>query len=101
MINKELIEKLENAYGCLIGTHTDNKTPQQQFSDIINELKQNDLSVVVSGSLIDVEYWKQKCKLMEAIDEESPCDPDITEDQIKAWQNYHNFIKEHGNGNDR
>lgn len=44
----------------------------------------------------DLEYWKQRCLLAEKCLEESPCDPDITESQIKAWNNYHEFIKSHG-----
>ena len=47
----------------------------------------------VSGSLLsDVDYWKQRCLLAEQCLEESPCDPDITSDQIKAWNAYHKFI---------
>jgi len=52
----------------------------------------------VSGSLLsDVDYWKQRCLLAEQCLEESPCDPDITCDQIKAWNAYHNFISWAGN----
>ncbi|KKN88741.1 hypothetical protein LCGC14_0246320 [marine sediment metagenome] len=36
---KELVEKLEIAYGCLIGSHTGNTTAEQQFKPIIKELK--------------------------------------------------------------
>jgi hypothetical protein len=54
----------------------------------------------VSGSLLsDVDYWKQRCLLAEKCLEESPCDPDITADQIKARNAYHKFIS--GVGNDR
>ena len=52
----------------------------------------------VSGSLLsDVDYWKQRCLLAEQCLEESPCDPDITSDQIKAWNAYHKFISWAGN----
>lgn len=48
---------------------------------------------LVSGSLLsDLDYWKQRCLLAEKCLEESPCDPDITTDQIKAWNAYHKFI---------
>lgn len=51
-----------------------------------------------SGSLLsDVDYWKQRCLLAEKCLEESPCDPDITDDQIKAWDAYHKFIRWAGN----
>ena len=53
---------------------------------------------IVSGSLLsDVDYWKQRCLLAEQCLEESPCDPDITSDQIKAWNAYHKFISWAGN----
>ena len=37
---KELIERLELANGCLIGSHISGNTPRQQFETIIKELKQ-------------------------------------------------------------
>ena len=43
-----------------------------------------------------LEYWKKKCELMEAIEEKNPCDPDITEGQCKAWNDYREFIKING-----
>lgn len=61
------------------------QTPQLNISD-------------VSGSLLsDTDYWKQRCLLAEKCLEESPCDPDITSDQIKAWNAYHKFISWAGN----
>lgn len=47
----------------------------------------------MSKKLSKTEYWKQRCLLAEKCIEESPCDPDITEEQIKAFKEYHNFIK--------
>ena len=41
--------------------------------------------------ITELEYWKEKCKLLEAIEAENPCDPDITNDQIKAYSNYNKF----------
>ena len=55
------------------------------------------LSAVSSSLLSDVDYWKQRCLLAEQCLEESPCDPDITSDQIKAWNAYHKFISWAGN----
>lgn len=48
--------------------------------------------------LSDVEYWKIRCELMEAIEKESRCDPYITNGQIKAYNAYHKFISHYGNG---
>ena len=38
-------------------------------------------------------YWKTRCLLAEAYTEESPCDPDITTEQIVAYREYQDFIK--------
>ena len=59
---------------------------------------QHDAKLPVSGALLsDLDYWKQRCLLAEKCLEESPCDPDITTDQIKAWNAYHKFISWAGN----
>jgi len=42
------------------------------------------------------DYWETRCKLMEQVEENNPCDPDITNEQIEAWNKYHNFMKERG-----
>jgi hypothetical protein len=44
----------------------------------------------VPGNLI--EYWKHRCKLAEKVIEASPCDPDITSQQIKAHDEYKKFL---------
>jgi len=44
----------------------------------------------------DVDYWKTLCQLAEDCLEKSPCDPDITSEQIEAWKAYHRFIKQFG-----
>ena len=54
-------------------------------------------TAVIGSLLSDVDYWKQRCLLAEKCLEESPCDPDITSDQIKAWNAYHKFISWAGN----
>lgn len=38
-------------------------------------------------------YWKMRCALAETYIEESPCDPDITGEQIAAYREYTDFIK--------
>ena len=40
-------------------------------------------------------YWKQRCLLAEQFIEESPCDPDITPLQLKAYTEYIEFIRTH------
>jgi len=39
-------------------------------------------------------YLKTKCELLEKIEKNNPCDPDITEGQIEAYKNYNNFINQ-------
>ena len=46
---------------------------------------------------VELDYWKQRCELAEKCIEESPCDPDITSDQIKAHNDYNEFISNFGN----
>ena len=59
--------------------------------------------LAADGDLADVsecheatvaEYWHQRCKKAEAYINESPCDPDITDSQLKAWREYQDFIAE-------
>jgi hypothetical protein len=61
------------------------------------ETANSDLGAVSGSLLSDTDYWKQRCLLAEKCLEESPCDPDITADQIKAWNAYHKFISWAGN----
>lgn len=51
-------------------------------------------SELVSSMPDPEDYWQERCKLAEAIIEASPCDPDITAEQIAAWHAYHSFLKE-------
>lgn len=72
-------------------------TPMEQVNHP-DHFSQSQQQTDVSGSLLsDVDYWKQRCLLAEKCLEESPCDPDTTSDQIKAWSAYHNFISWAGN----
>ena len=45
--------------------------------------------------MTELEYWKQRCLLAEQVIAESPCDDDITEDQIAAWGDYRYFLNTH------
>ncbi len=40
------------------------------------------------------EYWETRCVLAEKYISETPCDPDIYPEQIKAHQEWQNFIGE-------
>lgn len=39
-------------------------------------------------------YLMKRCELAEQIIKETPCDPDITRGQIKAWREYEEFMEE-------
>jgi len=43
-----------------------------------------------------LEYWKTRCLLMEAVEENNPCDPDTTQEQILAWTKYKEFLTING-----
>ena len=40
-----------------------------------------------------IEYWKKRCELAEAYIERCPCDNDIYEEQLNAWDNWCEFKK--------
>lgn len=69
------------------------------YSDIIDAMEEyaNQSREEGSGKLPLSDYWKQRCLLAEKCLEESPCDTDITTEQIEAWNAYHNFIRLNGN----
>jgi hypothetical protein len=70
----------------------------EMYHTLIEAMNQVLQQPLVSSSLLsDVDYWKQRCLLAEKCLEESPCDPDITSDQRKAWNAYHMFISWAGN----
>jgi hypothetical protein len=70
----------------------------QDVIDMLKRLNENvKLTIpVVGNSLPDKDYWKERCKLVEFIEEVNPCDPDINQEQIEAWNKYRAFLKEHG-----
>jgi hypothetical protein len=75
---------------------TDRAFDDQNYSEFLERWIVKLLATpAVIGSLPD-NYWEQRCKLIEKVEEENPCDPDITSGQIEAWSNYHKFIKEYG-----
>jgi hypothetical protein len=40
---------------------------------------------------MNIEYWKKRCELAESYIEESPCDPDITMQQLSAYSAWNHF----------
>lgn len=104
MKRDELHDEIHSSILLFKDKHIDEHELQIAIESMVDDYHENQLKLLnkqnvskAEGvSLPDLEYWKQRCILMEHIDEESPCDPDITSDQIKAYANFHNFIKEHG-----
>lgn len=47
--------------------------------------------------LPDVAYWRNRCLLAEKCLSASPCDPDVTDEQINAHKAYNQFIETFGN----
>ena len=47
----------------------------------MNTIKNNDHG-------LDLDYWKERCLLAEAYISESPCDPDITAEQLEAYNKW-------------
>lgn len=43
-----------------------------------------------------IEYWKTRCILAEIVIEKTPCDPDVTPEQIHADAVYKQFLKDYG-----
>jgi hypothetical protein len=39
-------------------------------------------------------YWEKRCELAENYIDESPCCPDITNDQLKAYSQWKEFINQ-------
>lgn len=51
-----------------------------------------DIEIEINKELLDLmKYWKKRCELAEVFIYESPCDPDITNEQIEAYNNWKNF----------
>lgn len=49
----------------------------------------------------ELEYWKQRCLLAEDFINESPDDPDVTENQLKAytkWLDFKEILQKIDNG---
>ncbi|MCB0448421.1 MAG: hypothetical protein KDD03_13120 [Gelidibacter sp.] len=46
----------------------------------------------MKNELSQSEYWKQRCLLVEQCLAESPCDPDITSEQIEAHKKLREFL---------
>ena len=46
--------------------------------------------------LPDASYWRYRCLLAEKCLSVSPCDPDITDEQIKAHKDYNEYLETFG-----
>lgn len=42
----------------------------------------------------ELSYWKKRCELAELVIDKTPCDTDITDEQIIAVSNHNNFIEQ-------
>ena len=68
MDNKEITERLELVLGCMIGSHTNNATPEHQIENLITDLKAKNNEVLDLVS----ESWYNKLKsLMEGLEIEN------------------------------
>ena len=56
--------------------NTDEEIRKQKLMDYVQQQ--------VSGDFAEL-YWKHRCEAAELFIAKSPCDPDITEEQIKAY----------------
>lgn len=54
-------------------------------------LERKPIEEVIKERMPTEEYWKKRCELAEKFILESPCDPDIHEDQIKAYNEWTDF----------
>ena len=92
---QDKMQEIHHKYGV---TEKANYEIQLFVEALLKEQKEQLILSGVSGSLLpDLDYWKQRCELAEKCIEESPCDPDITSDQIKAHNAYDKFISNYGN----
>jgi hypothetical protein len=78
-------------YGYYDGYQNRNKQSSQPINSELTQLRAENERLKE-----DNDYWKLRCQLAEDCLEKSPCDPDITSEQIDAWKAYHEFIKQFG-----
>ena len=60
--------------------------------NMIEEIKQLNLALVSDSA----DYWSARCRRVEKINSESPCDPDITGGQMQAHEDMRLFEDKHG-----
>jgi len=60
----------------------------------LSKIRKSELRGMALESM--AEYWKRRCLLAEKINEVSPCDPDMTKQQIEAINKYNDFILFYG-----
>ena len=59
--------------------------------NVTHVLVKKPIEDVIKERMPTEEYWKKRCELAEKFILESPCDPDIHEDQIKAYNEWTDF----------
>lgn len=66
--------------------------------DVIDDsMEELERLTIESGKLRqDIDYWRERSRLLERCRDESPCDSDITTSQIEAELAYKDFIKKNG-----
>lgn len=71
----------------------EDKEQEQEFRNEMNDDLQKIIESLEQKVCEGELYWKKRCELAEKCLGESPCDPDITGEQIKAHNEYNEFIK--------
>ena len=87
---KTPLKLLEEIRKDFVNKHDGDPTINRICKTVICEFKLRE------DQLTTDDYWETRCKLMEQVEENNPCDPDINQKQIDAWSKYRNFIKERG-----
>jgi hypothetical protein len=114
MTREELINSDEYIAVYVEGVVTSNKSVKkmrEELNKFFLDLKAELLSGIKPSSdtppqlnkhdcytTLPCDYWETRCALAEKCLEETPCDPDITSEQIAAWAEYKAYLKDiHGN----
>lgn len=91
---KLILKELEENYGWT-GTKEFTEMQKELINDVAKIIS-NQVDKPVSDDFAEL-YWKHRCEAAESFISESPCDPDITEKQIKAyayWKKLYNIKPE-------
>lgn len=73
-------------------------TPKEELEDIMKEFdKYESVGPTVEEYFNPESYWEKLCHAAERYIEESPCDPDITSEQIKAYIEWKDIVNKESN----